>query len=123
LAKRGINPIFESDLTGTKWDVVVEATGSPAGFELARRLIRPEGKLVLKSTYKGNLEVNLSSIVVEELHLVGSRCGPFAPAIRLLESKLVDPTVLIDSTFPMSSAIEAYERANTRGVLKVLIKP
>ena len=123
LAKRSILPIFEEELVGKRWDVVVEATGSPAGFELARRVIRPEGKLVLKSTYKGNMEVNLSSIVVEELHLVGSRCGPFAPALRLMEAKKIDPTILIDSAFSMDKALEAYERAATRGVLKVLIKP
>ena len=123
LAMHDIASIRESELHNTKWDVVVEATGSPAGFDLARKLIRPEGKLVLKSTYKGSLEINLSSIVVEELHLIGSRCGPFAPALRLMLANKIDPTRLIDSVYPLTDAVAAYERAATRGVLKVLIKP
>ena len=123
LAMHDIPSIRESELKNTKWDVVVEATGSPAGFDLARKVIRPEGKLVLKSTYKGNLEINLSSIVVEELHLIGSRCGPFAPALRLMLANKIDPTRLIDSVYPLADAVAAYERAATRGVLKVLIRP
>lgn len=123
LALNDLRSIREEDLKKWSWDVVVEATGSPAGFSLAKNVIRPEGKLVLKSTYKGNMDLNLSSIVVEELHLIGSRCGPFAPALRLMRVNKIDPTNLIDSTFDMNDALLAYERAATRGALKVLIKP
>lgn len=123
LSPHHIKAITEAETIRSKWDVVVEATGSSVGFDLARKVIRPEGKLVLKSTYKGSLEINLSSIVVEELHLIGSRCGPFAPALRLMQAKKVDPTSLIDSVYSIDDVVEGYARAATRGALKVLIKP
>lgn len=123
LTARGIRVISEEDIQPWRWDIVVEATGSPGGFELARRAIRPRGTLVMKSTYKGEMSVNFSSIVVDEVNIVGSRCGPFEPALRLMEAKQVDPTVLIDSEFSLGEALKAFEHAAGTGVLKVLIKP
>jgi threonine dehydrogenase-like Zn-dependent dehydrogenase len=79
--------------------------------------------MVLKSTYKGEMNVNFSSMVVDEIHLVGSRCGPFAPALRLMESKQVDPTVLIMEEFKLNDALKAFERAAETGALKVLVEP
>ena len=79
--------------------------------------------MVLKSTYKGEMSVNFSSIVVDEINLVGSRCGPFEPALRLMESKQVDPTVLIADEFRLGEALKAFERAAQPGVLKVLVEP
>jgi threonine dehydrogenase-like Zn-dependent dehydrogenase len=93
LTARGIRLINEADVQKWRWDVVVEATGSPSGFALARRAIRPRGTLVLKSTYKGEMSVDFSSIVVDEINIIGSRCGPFEPALRLMEERRVDPTV------------------------------
>lgn len=104
-------------------DVVVECTGRPAGFELARRLVRPAGVLVLKSTYHGELTVNLTSLVVDEITLVGSRCGPFAAALRLLEAGLVDPTPLIAARYGLADGEEAFDLAFNRGALKVLLEP
>jgi threonine dehydrogenase-like Zn-dependent dehydrogenase len=101
--------------------VVVEATGSSAGFELARRLVRARGKLVLKSTYAGDVQVNLSELVVDEIELIGSRCGPFAPALRLLEAGSVDPSPLITACYPLSAGLSALEHAGQPGVMKVLI--
>jgi threonine dehydrogenase-like Zn-dependent dehydrogenase len=101
----------------------VEATGSPSGFTLARQAIRPRGTLVLKSTYKGEMNVNFSSIVVDEVNIIGSRCGPFEPALRLLESKQVDPTVLIDDQYSLGDGLKAFERAAQPGTLKVLVQP
>ncbi|HSB00184.1 MAG TPA: alcohol dehydrogenase catalytic domain-containing protein, partial [Anaerolineales bacterium] len=83
LKRRGIGIIAEEEIKPWRWDIVVEATGSSSGFSLARRAIRPRGTLVLKSTYKGELSVNFSSLVVDEINLIGSRCGPFEPALRL----------------------------------------
>jgi threonine dehydrogenase-like Zn-dependent dehydrogenase len=123
LAARGIRIISEEEIQPWRWDIVVEATGSPDGFELARKAIRPRGTLVMKSTYKGEVSVNFSSIVVDEINIVGSRCGPFEPALRLMESKQVDPTVLIDSEFPLGEALKAFEHAAESGVLKVLVNP
>jgi threonine dehydrogenase-like Zn-dependent dehydrogenase len=123
LKARGIRLISEEEIKPMRWDIVVEATGSPGGFSLARQAIRPRGTLVLKSTYKGEINVNFSSIVVDEVNIVGSRCGPFEPALRLMESKQVDPTVLIDSEFSLGEGLKAFERAAETGVLKVLVKP
>lgn len=121
LAGRGICSIREEDIPEGKMDVVVEATGSPAGFLLARKAVRPRGTIVLKSTYKGEQKADFSSLVVEEITLVGSRCGPFLPALRLLKKKKVDPAALIDARYPLSEGIQAMEHASRPGVLKVLL--
>jgi threonine dehydrogenase-like Zn-dependent dehydrogenase len=122
LQARGIRIIDEEEIQAWRWDVVVEATGSPSGFELARKALRPRGTLVMKSTYKGDMSVNFSSIVVDEIQIVGSRCGPFEPALRLLESRQVDPTVLIADEFKLQDGLKAFERAAETGVLKVLLR-
>lgn len=109
--------------TGRQTDVVVECSGQPDGFALARRLLRPAGTLVLKSTYHGRLEVDMSALVVDEITVVGSRCGPFAPALRLLASGLVDPTPLIAACYPLEEGAAAFARAAEPGTLKVLVKP
>lgn len=123
LTDRGIKLIDEAEVQPRHWDVVIEATGSPAGFELARRAIRPRGTFVLKSTYKGEMTLNLSPLVVDEITIVGSRCGPFAPALRLMEQKLVDPSVLTAAEFRLAEGLQAFESAAQPGMLKVLIRP
>jgi len=123
LAGREIGIIAEEDIQPWRWDIVVEATGSPSGYSLARQAIRPRGTLVMKSTYKGELSVNFSSIVVDEVNIIGSRCGPFEPALRLMETGKVDPSVLIDAEFKLGETIEAFEHAAKPGVLKVLVTP
>jgi len=123
LVERGIRSIAEEDIQPWRWDIVVEATGSPGGFSLARQVIRPRGTLVMKSTYKGEMPVNFSSIVVDEINIVGSRCGPFEPALRLMEQGEVDPSVLIAAEFKLDEALQAFERAAQPGVLKVLVTP
>jgi threonine dehydrogenase-like Zn-dependent dehydrogenase len=123
LVDRGIRIIGEEDIQPRRWDIVVEATGSPDGFSLARQAVRPRGTLVMKSTYKGDVSVNFSSIVVDEVTIVGSRCGPFEPALRLLERGQVDPSVLIAKEFGLEDALQAFEHAARAGVLKVLVTP
>ena len=122
LKARGIRVIAEEEIEPWRWDVVVEATGSPSGFALARKAIRPRGTLVMKSTYKGEVSVNFSSLVVDEINILGSRCGPFEPALRLMETRQVDPTVLIAEEFKLQDALKAFERAAETGVLKVLVE-
>src|SRR5215211_4970717 len=122
LKARGIRIIDEENIQPWRWDIVIEATGSPSGFTLARKAIRPRGTLVMKSTYKGEISVNFSSIVVDEINIIGSRCGPFEPALRLLESRQMDPTVLIAEEFNLDEALKAFERAAETGVLKVLVQ-
>lgn len=122
LKARGIRVTAEDEVQPWRWDVVVEATGSPDGFALARKAIRPRGTLVMKSTYKGEMSVNFSSIVVDEINILGSRCGPFEPALRLMASRQVDPTVLVASEFNLKDTLKAFERAAEAGVLKVLVE-
>lgn len=123
LSARGIRPIDGAEIQPWRWDVVVEATGSPEGFALARKAVRPRGTLVMKSTYKGKLIVDFSALVVDEITVVGSRCGPFEPALRLLESRQVDPLPLISAEFPLSEGLRALEAAAKPGAMKILLRP
>jgi alcohol dehydrogenase len=100
------------------FDVVVDATGNPHGFAEATRLVRPRGTIVVKSTFHGETSVNLSSLVVDEITVVGSRCGPFDRAIQLLQSGRVDTSPLIEGIYPLERFREAFETA-ARG-LKVI---
>ena len=103
-------------------DVVVECTGAPEGLALATSLLRPGGTLVLKSTLHDVGAARPTDWVVDELTVVGSRCGPYAPALRLLEAGLVDPTPLITARVPLRDAESALARAAAPGALKVLIE-
>jgi threonine dehydrogenase-like Zn-dependent dehydrogenase len=102
--------------------LVVEAAGSPTGLALAQQMTEPRGMLVLKSTFHGVTPVETWPIVVKEITVVGSRCGPFAKAIALLRSGEVDPTPLITRTFPLPEAQKAIGFAQQPGVMKVLLK-
>jgi len=123
LERLGIVTRLASEGMDIKADVVVDCTGHPDGFVSARATVKPRGTLVLKSTFQGQNEVNLTSIVVDEVSLVGSRCGPFAPALRLLVQRLVDVESLITATYPLDKALAAFEHARSRGTLKVLLRP
>jgi threonine dehydrogenase-like Zn-dependent dehydrogenase len=114
-----------SDLKRIKdnFALVVEATGSISGLALAQHLTEPRGTLVLKSTFHGAAPVETWPLVVKEITLVGSRCGPFAKAIARLRSGKVDPRPLITRTFPLSEAPAAIQFAQQPGVMKVLLKP
>jgi threonine dehydrogenase-like Zn-dependent dehydrogenase len=105
------------------YGLVVEATGSPSGLTLAQHLTEPRGALVLKSTFHGAAPVETWPIVVKEITLIGSRCGPFTKALALLRSRKVDPTPLITRTFPLAEAERAIQFAQKKGVMKVLLKP
>jgi threonine dehydrogenase-like Zn-dependent dehydrogenase len=114
--------IDEENVQGRGYDLVVEASGSPGGFDLARRCVRPGGTLVLKSTYANAAQVDLSRLVVDEVTLLGSRCGTFAPALDLLQRGLADPRPLIEARYPLNRAVEAFERAARPGALKILVE-
>jgi alcohol dehydrogenase len=103
--------------------LLVEATGSPSGLALAQHMTEPRGTLVLKSTFHGAVPVETWPIVVKEITVVGSRCGPFAKAIALLQSRRVDPTPLITRKYPLSDAPAAIAFAQQPGVMKVVLKP
>lgn len=106
-----------------QFDVVVEASGAAAGFGLALDLLRPKGQLVLKSTFHGKTELDAARIVVDEISIVGSRCGRFTPALDLLKKSAIDVDSLISEEYSLSNGIHAMRRAAARGVLKVLLRP
>lgn len=122
LEARGIKTGFADTVTDRAFDISVECTGNSEGFALALRALRPRGTLVLKSTYAGQLSLDASSLVVNEITLIGSRCGPFAPALELLAQEKVDVKSLINARYPLSDGLAAFERAQTKGVLKVLLE-
>ena len=118
----GIMAVYADEVRGELADIVVEVTGSPDGFELSRSLTRARGTLVLKSTFAGAVSVNLSKLVVDEITLVGSRCGNYPAGLRALSSGLVQVGEMVDSVFSLEQGLDAIERAGQPGVLKVLIR-
>ncbi len=121
LKVRGIRDIRSEDIKAGEFDVVVEATGSASGFQTACHAVRPRGMLVLKSTYAGSITANLSSLVVDEVTIVGSRCGPFQPALRLLQERRIEPAGIIQAQYQLADSLRAFEEAGTPGVLKIIL--
>ncbi len=117
----GIATCRPDDVPPGAFDVVVECTGAAEGFAVARRAVRPAGTLVLKSTHGHDTPFDLTMAVVDEITVVGSRCGPFQPAIDLLASGRVDPSPLLDGAFPIDDAMRAIDVSREPGVLKVLL--
>jgi threonine dehydrogenase-like Zn-dependent dehydrogenase len=107
---------------GRRVDLVVECTGSAQGLELATRLVRPRGTIILKSTVSDKSTLHLAPIVIDEIRVQGSRCGPFAPAIRALSQRKVDVRPLISARYNLDDGLAAFEYAAQPGVLKVLVK-
>jgi threonine dehydrogenase-like Zn-dependent dehydrogenase len=126
LSAHDIDWIQEDRINQNAFDIVIEATGSPAGFTMARQAVRPRGTIVLKSTYRDAHEserpIQLSSLVVDEITVVGSRCGPIAAALDQLEKQEVDPTGLIAKRYFLNDALAAFEHAAAPGSLKILFQ-
>jgi threonine dehydrogenase-like Zn-dependent dehydrogenase len=106
-----------------QFSLTIDATGSPSGLALAQQITMPRGIVVLKSTFHGAANVETWPIVVKELTVIGSRCGPFPRALSLLESARVDPRPLISRVFPLRDAAKAIRYAQQPGVMKVILKP
>jgi len=119
----GLETLESKDVAGNEFDVVVEASGQPSGLALGLSLLRPRGRLVLKSTFAvQDTALDLSSVVVNELQVIGSRCGHFPAAIEALAKRKIDPTTLISHRYQLDDAIDAFETAQTKGTLKVLLE-
>ena len=118
---RGIGVKTRMGLPKTKFDIVVESTGSSRGLEEAVAITRARGTIVLKSTVHDRTEMDLATIIVQEMTLVGSRCGRFAPALKLLQSGRLNLDPMIDSRYALADAPQAFARASEKGVLKVLL--
>ena len=122
LEARGIKTGFAEAVTERSFDISVECTGNPEGFAIALQALRPRGTLVLKSTYAGKLTIDASSVVVDEITVIGSRCGPFPQALQLLAAGEVEVEGLIQARYSLSEGLTAFEHAQRRGVLKVLVE-
>jgi threonine dehydrogenase-like Zn-dependent dehydrogenase len=117
----GVTTFLEKDLPPGDYEVIVEASGSRSGLDLALARIRPRGTVVMKSTYADRYPLDPAALVVPEVRLVGSRCGSFGPALRMLARRWIDPRPLIHRRFPLSQGLEALAWAQGPGVLKVLL--
>jgi len=121
--KKGVQAIHVDELIPRRdRDIVVECTGSPAGLDVALQLARPRGTIILKSTYADTGSLNLAPLVVNEVTLLGSRCGPFPEAINALARQAVDVRAMISKTFPIEQAVEAFDAAQDPDNVKVLLK-
>ena len=123
LKKRGVQTLFKGERIYEKFDVVVEATGNKGGIEEALVLTKPRGTIVLKSTFHGLARIDISKTVVDEIKLIGSRCGPFPKAIDILREGLVDVKEMVDGDFALEKAPQAFSFARKSGTMKVLITP
>jgi threonine dehydrogenase-like Zn-dependent dehydrogenase len=121
LVGQGIPVLAEAEAPAGTEDLVVDATGSPSGFAVSRRAVRSRGTLVLKSTYADQLTWDASGLVVDEINLIGSRCGPFPPAIRLMKNQQVNPELLLDAVYPLEEGLTALEKSRQSGTLKVVL--
>jgi threonine dehydrogenase-like Zn-dependent dehydrogenase len=121
LADLGLDTAEESSLHD-KFDVVIECSGSESGFRRALELVRPRGKIILKSTAAASAELNLAPIVINEITVVGSRCGRFQPALDALAAGKIDPAPLIDGTFALDDGLAAFEAAKDPLKFKILLR-
>ncbi|MCP4423511.1 MAG: alcohol dehydrogenase catalytic domain-containing protein [Chloroflexi bacterium] len=119
----GLNTGLVNDFADDSFDMIVEATGNDAGFAQSLRLVRPLGTLVLKSTFSGAVSFNLSKLIVSEVNVVGSRCGPFKPALRLLAQEQIDPRPLVAAEYALRDGLAAFQHAAQPGVRKILLRP
>ncbi len=119
----GLDTALVDEVAADSFDFVVEVTGNIAGFEHALRITRPLGTIILKSTFAGAPSIDLTKVVVGELNIVGSRCGPFQPAVRLLEQNAIPVTAMIEQEYPLNAAVDAFTHAAQAGVRKILLRP
>jgi threonine dehydrogenase-like Zn-dependent dehydrogenase len=122
IKKAGVRTIHLNGWQPRRFDVVVEATGSASGLELALSAVRPRGTLVLKSTIAGNHQVSLAPIVINEINVIGSRCGPFPDALTALAAKQVSVAPLIEKIYGLNDGLVAVAHAARPGTRKILLK-
>lgn len=105
-----------------KFDLVVDCTASLSGLKNALSIVMPQGKIILKTTLSKQNSIDLNQMVIDEISLRGSRCGPFPPALRALQKKMINVRPLISKIFPIEDGIEAFKYASQKGTLKVILK-
>ncbi len=107
---------------GREFDLVVDCTGSASGLSDALKVVKPRGTVVLKTTVAERRAFDLNQAVIDEVTVVGSRCGPFKPAIQALQDRAIDVRPLVSKVFPLEDGIEAIRYASKKGVLKVILR-
>jgi alcohol dehydrogenase len=117
----GFDAVGDADGLARRFDLVVDATGQPEGLPAAKRLVRPRGTIVLKSTFHGEAHVALAPMVVDEITLVGSRCGPFDAALDRLANRRIDVRPLVDASYPLERFADAFDAA--AGGQKAILRP
>lgn len=120
--KKGIRTGYADNMKEREFDIVVDCSGSQAGTDTALSIVRPGGRVILKTTLADRRSVDLNSVVIHELTLTGSRCGPFPPAIKAIEDGKVDVTCLVSGLFCLEDGVKAFDYASRKDVLKVIIK-
>ena len=121
LSGRGINSMKLDELNlARQADIVIDCTGSPTGFTTALQLLKPRGTLILKTTVAGTQTLSLAPVVIDEIQIVGSRCGPFIPALEALRAGSIQVEPLIEGIYPIADAVTAFDRATTAPTLKLL---
>lgn len=119
----GIQTYLKGEILEPSFFLIVEATGNEDGLHTAIQMVSPKGTIVLKSTYRGGTFIDISNVVVNEVHMIGSRCGPFPKAIELLKEKRIHVADILDGDFPLEHALKAFKLAAKPGTLKVLLTP
>jgi len=122
LEKWGIRAVYRDELNNARSQFIIDCTGAESGFADALDLVEPQGTIVLKSTYEGLPQIDLTRIAVEEITVVGSRCGSFVTALRYLEHRLIDVQGMIDGQYSLEDGLRAMDLASQKGILKVLLK-
>ena len=121
--RKGVTTEVANKLPARAWPMVVDATGSSAGLQTAISMCEPRGTVIMKSTVHGLVSIDTAPAIVNEVTLVGSRCGRFGPALKMLASGKVRVCEMIAAEFPLDRATEAFQAAGTKGTLKVLLRP
>jgi threonine dehydrogenase-like Zn-dependent dehydrogenase len=122
LSGLGINTKNTSEGLKGKFDIVVDCTGSPDGLSIALSYTRPQGILLIKSTVAAQRSIDFNDVVINEIQIRGSRCGPFAPAIQALQKKEIVVAPLISRIFPLDQAVEAFQAAAQKKNIKILLQ-
>jgi threonine dehydrogenase-like Zn-dependent dehydrogenase len=123
LQKRGVKTTQNAQEWDKKYDLVVEATGTSKGIDEALRFVKPKGKIIAKSTFHGMAKIDFSALVVNEIQLIGSRCGSFVDALNFLKNESVGLEEMVDANFPLAHAKRAFDKAMDPSVVKVLMTP
>lgn len=118
----GINTGLSSDFKERYFDIVIDCTGSPSGIRTALQIVKPRGIIVLKTTTANKIQIDMNQFVINEISLIGSRCGPFLPAIKAIRSRQIDLYPLITYIYPIEEGVKAFQHASSKGALKVILR-